>query len=289
MIKTKLAKMAFAFLLFLLQVTPAPGKLEGGAKDIIPTESLQDGAVTGVKVNLPCLVRVSTVAELEAALAAQTSRQVIEISAGIYNLTKSNPLPVAASYGVLRGIGDVEINGADSPDEAIKVNPAAGTGTFKYTFDNIRFRGATAKAGITIDNENIGHKVVVVFRNCSLGGTPAVDLNHTSATEEIKLYCDGWKGDKRYQGSIDIAPGNADDRFVFKGVELAGGLVGGTADKACHYLFRSCILKHEGITGGHASNVVGVWNCVTIASGVISLPDVNDFPNAFSATILPAS
>ena len=273
----------------MVQQTPAPGKLPADGKGIIPTELLQDGAVTGPKVGLPCLVRVSTVAELEAAFAAQTSKQVIEISAGIYNLTKSNPIPVAASYGVLRGIGDVEINGLAGLDEAIEVNPAAGAGTFKYTFENIRFRGATGKAGITVDNANIGHKVVVVIRNCSLGGTPALDVNHSSATEEIKIYCDGWKGDRRYQGSIDIAPGNADDRFVFKGVELAGGLVGGTADKACHYLFRSCILKHEGITGGHASNVVGVWNCATVVSGVIALPDGSDFPGAFSPTILPAS
>ena len=260
------------------QKIPAPGKLPADGLGIIPTNLLQDGAVTGIKLGLPCLVRVSTVAELEAALAAQTSREVIEVSAGIYNLTKSNSIPLAASYGVLRGIGDVEINGLAGIDEAIKINPAAGTGTFKYTFDDIRFRGATGKAGITIDNENIGHKVVTVFRNCSLGGTPAVDLLHTSDATEIKLYCDGWKGDRRYQGSIDITPGSADDRFVFKGVELAGGMAIGTAAKACHILWRNCIMKKtNGVTGGNAANITAAIGCITYVDGVAVAAADTDF------------
>ena len=232
------------------------------------------------------IVRVNTVAGLEAAIAAQKAKQIIEIEAGVYQLTQSNSILVAASYGVMRGIGDVQIDGDADADECFEIDPAAGTGTFKYTFENIRIRGASEKAGVTIDNASVGQKEVIVFRNCSLGGTPAVDQNHSDDSEAIRLYFDGWKGDKRYQGQIDVVPASTDDRYVFKGCELSGGLTCAVVDKACYFLFRNCILKHEGIEGGHANNLVSVVGCVSYTSGVAAAADAGDFPNAFSPTIV---
>ena len=233
------------------------------------------------------IVRVNTVAGLEAAIAAQKSKQIIEIEAGVYQLTKTSSLLVAASYGEMRGIGDVQIDGAAACAKGcLDIDPAVGTGTFKYTFSNIRFRGYSALPGITIDNATIGNKIVVVFDNCSLGGTPAIDQNHTDTTEAIRLYFNGLLGDHRYQGQIDVVPASVDDRYEFKGVELAGGLTSAVVDIACYFLFRNCILKHEGIEGGHASQLISSVASITHTSGVASAADASDFPGAFNPTLV---
>lgn len=49
MMKPIFAKIAFA-LAFMLQATPAPGKLPADGKEIIPTDLLQDGAITLAKL-----------------------------------------------------------------------------------------------------------------------------------------------------------------------------------------------------------------------------------------------
>jgi len=232
------------------------------------------------------IVRVNTVAGLEAALAAQKAKQTIEIESGVYQLTKSSPIIAAASYGVLKGIGDVQIDGFATADECFEVDPAACASTFKYTFENIRIRGATAKAGVTVDNASVGAKIVLVFRDCSIGGTPGIDQSHSDDSEAIRIYCDGWRGDKRYQGAINITPASVDDVFVFKGVELSGGLVGAVVDKACYYLFRNCILMEHGITGGHANNLISFVGCITYVNGVAAAADSGECPGAFNPTIV---
>ncbi len=232
------------------------------------------------------IVRVNTVAKLEAAIAAQKAKQIIEVEAGVYQLTKSSSIPLLASYGEMRGIGDVQIDGFATADECFEIDPAVGTGTFKYTFDNIRIRGATAKAGITIDNATIGNKIVVVFNNCSLGGTPAIDQNHTDTTEAIRLYFNGLLGDHRYQGQIDVVPASVDDRYVFKGVELAGGLTSAVVDIACYFLFRDCILKLTGIEDGHANQLISFVACITHTNGVATAAAATECPGAFNPTIV---
>ena len=233
------------------------------------------------------IVRVNSVAGLEAALAAQKAKQTIEIESGVYQLTKTSSIIAAASYGVLKGIGDVQIDGAAACAKGcFDVDPAACASTFKYTFENIRVRGFTALPGITVDNATVDQKIVLVFRNCSLGGTPAIDQSHSDATEAIRIYCDGWRGDKRYQGAINITPASVDDKFIFKGVELAGGLVGAVVDKACYFLFRNCILKEHGITGGHANNLISFVGCITYVSGVAAVADSGECPDAFNPTIV---
>ena len=233
------------------------------------------------------IVRVNTVAKLEAAIAAQKAKQIIEIEAGVYQLTKTSSILLLASYGEMRGIGDVQIDGAAACSKGcFDIDPAVGTGTFKYTFTNIRVRGYTSLPGITIDNATIGNKIVVVFNNCSLGGTPAVDQNHTDATEAIRLYFNGLLGDHRYQGQIDVVPASVDDRYVFKGVELAGGLTSAVVDIACYFLFRDCILMHTGIADGHANQLISFVACITHQSGVAHPADSGECPDAFNPTIV---
>ena len=230
------------------------------------------------------IVRVKTVEELETAIASQRYKQIIEIEAGVYQLTKSNPLVAAARYGEMRGIGDVQIDGKAGADNCFEVDPAESGGTFMYTFDNIRVRGATSKPGISVDNATVGSKIVLVFKDCSLGGTPAIDQNHTDATEAIRIYCDGWRGDKRYQGELHFTPASADDRYIFKGVEFGANLVVAAVNVACNFKFILCQLPFTGVTGGHATNICSVVKCWTIETNDAVAAADTDFPDDFSPT-----
>lgn len=230
------------------------------------------------------IVRVKTVKELETAIASQRYQQIIEIEAGVYQLTKSNPLVAAARYGVMRGIGDVQIDGKVGADNCFEVNPAESGGTYKYTFDNIRVRGAASKPGVYVDNENVGSKILLVFRDCSLGGTPAIDQDHTDTSEAIRIYCDGWRGDKRYQGELHFTPASADDRYIFKGVEFGADLVVASVAVACNFKFIYCQLPFEGVTGGNATNICNVVKCWTIETDDVVAAADTDFPDDFSPT-----
>jgi len=226
------------------------------------------------------IVRVNSVAGLEAALAAQKAKQTIEIESGVYQLTQVNDVIAAGSYGVLKGIGDVQIDGVVAGTKGcFNVDPAACGSTFKYTFENIRVRGYSALPGITIDNATVTKKMVLVFRNCSLGGTPAVNQLHTDATEAIRIYADGWRGDKKWQGAFNIAPGNADDIYAFKGIDMsAAGMAIGTGAVACHILWRNCIMKStNGVTGGEATQITGAIGCFSYDSGVLASAAQTDF------------
>lgn len=242
----------------------------------------------GISV-LSNIVRVNTVAGLEAALAAQKAKQIIEIESGVYQLTKVNSIIAAASYGVLKGIGDVQIDGVVGGTKGcFDVDPDACASTFKYTFENIRVRGYTALPGITIDNASVTKKMVIVFRNCSLGGTPAVDQLHTDDTEAIRIYCDGWRGDKRYQGAFNIIPANAGDIYSFKGIDMsAAGMAIGTASVACYILWRNCIMKvgGNGVSGGNGTQITSAVGCFTYDSGAAVKVDNDDFETNLSYVI----
>jgi len=231
---------------------------------------------------------VSTVTQLETAVKNQAAGEVIEILGGNYTLTQSLSILVAASGGVLRGIGDVTITGAAAADEAFKVDPAAGSGAFEYTFENVTIRGGADKVGVQVDNATIAQAMTVNFNNCVLNQNTsgnALDVDHSDATKAITVNVNGTNV---WDGPVNIVPASTSDRFNFTGVELIQGLAGGAVDIAAVYKFRNCVLLHEGITGGHANNLVFVAGCYSYTDDTTALAatDASDFPDDFNPTIV---
>ena len=256
----------------------------------IPKKSIRNA-----HLNLSVPIQVSTVAELEKALENQTADQVIEVFPGDYVLTKSISIPVAAQGGVLRCIGErnmdraAQITGAVDADEAILIKPAASSASWYYTFEGVSVRaGAADKIGIRVNNADIGKKIVLNFRNCYVDdkdGSVGLKIEHPLDSQAIRIFAYGGS----WGGQVDFTANNDGDRFFAEGVWLEKGVV--TAGGVCaEFRYKSCILLHEGQTGGNALHKINVLNCyVYTDTGVaraMAKADANDFPAPQSPTIL---
>ncbi len=235
------------------------------------------------------IVTVRNTSELEAAVAAQVANQVIEVLAGSYTLTESLSIPLAATGGTLRANGKVSIVGDADADEAILINPAVATATFEYTlegFDSIK--GGEDKIGLNIKNVNVDKKVNVYLKQCNLhdnGTGKALTAVNTDGANAIRIYADG--GQMSEIDGIAYTPKDDGDRVIFRGYNIDEDIVVADVDCTATFMFRGCKLPHEGVTGGHASNVVSTVNCWTEATAFVPVAvDSNDFPGDFSATIL---
>lgn len=229
---------------------------------------------------------VGNVAELEAAVAAQTAGQFIFIKPGSYTLTESLTILLAATGGGLIGLGTVEITGAAAADEAILIDPAAASSTFEYSLQNLSIQGGSNKIGLNVANTNAGKKVNVYLNQVDLedngSGVGFTSIN-TDGSNAIRTYFSG-------PGSIDgIAwtPADTGDRLTFRNYNIDEDMVAAVVNVVATVFFSNCKLPHEGITGGHASNVISAVGCWTEATSFVPVVvDGSDFPGAFSATIL---
>jgi hypothetical protein len=233
---------------------------------------------------------VATTAELEAAVAAQTAKQFILVLAGTYTLTKSLSIPLAASGGGLKAFGLVSIVGAADADEAILIDPEEATGTFEYTIEGINsIKGGAGKIGLHILNTEIGKKVNVYLKRTSLndnGNGKALVAVNSDGSNAIRIYADG----PAEIDSLDYTPEDNGDRVVITGYNIEEDVVVAEVECTATFMFIACKLPHEGVTGGHASNVISVVSCWTEATPFVpAIPDENDFTGAFSPTIYPAS
>lgn len=235
-------------------------------------------------------IHVNTVAELEAAVENQSASQFIFVGPGAYVLTKSLVIPLAANGGGLIGIGTVTITGAAAADEAILIDPAVSTATFEYTLENFdSIKGGDNKIGLNVANTNVNMKVMVHLNRANLhdnGTGVALTAINTDGLNAIRIYANG-------PGEIDgiaFTPKDNGDRLIMSGYNVDENVVVAAVDCTATFMWKSCKLPHAGVTGGHANNVCSVVNCWTEATAFVPvIPDASDFPNAFSATILPAS
>lgn len=231
------------------------------------------------------VVRVGTVAELEAAVAAQIAGQTIEINAGSYTLTESMTILLAATGGGLKGIGTVSITGAAAADEAILIDPAVATATFEYSLENVSIQGGSNKIGLHVLNTNVDKKVNVYLTDVDIednGTGKALTVVNSDGSNAIRIYWNGGNVD-----GIAHTPKDTGDRLILRNVNIEENLVAAVVDVVATYFFSNCLIPHEGMTGGHASNVISTVGCWTAATEYVPVAvDASDFPGAFSATIL---
>lgn len=232
---------------------------------------------------------IQSVAELETAVAAMTAGQFLRIKAGTYNLTEEMEIPLAADAGGLIGLGAVTINGANGEDSAIKIDASDATATFEFTFGGqIEIKGGTNKIGLWVVNGATTQKVITYVEDAvhfvDNGSGKALVIANTG-TGAMKLYANlrfstGWD-------SVDITNKTASDRWRFSGVSFDEDFDVAVVAVADNWKFENCQLKHAGMDGGHANNVVNVISCFTFESATVALADASDFPNAFNPTFIP--
>ncbi len=228
---------------------------------------------------------VSSVAGLEAAVAAQTAGQTIRVMTGDYVLTDTLTLLLAASGGTLEAIGEVSITGAVGEDQAILVDPAVAAGTFSYTFKGFDgIKGGADKIGVNVANTNIAKKIILEFKDCYLednGTGAAVQGINTDGSNAIRMYFTGGAID-----SLDFTPKDNGDQLKFRDLSIYEDMDVTAVDITGEFEFRNCKLPHAGIGGGHANNVCNVISCFTIETAAAAAADANDFPDAFAPTLV---
>lgn len=231
---------------------------------------------------------IQSVAELETAVAAMTSGQFLRIKAGTYNLTEELEIPLAADAGGLIGLGAVTINGLNDEDSAIKIDSTSATGTFEFTFGGqIEIKGGSNKIGLSVVNGSTTQKTITYVEDAVhfIDNGTGVGLKIVNTgTGAMKLYANvrfgtGWD-------TVEITNKTASDRWRFRGVSFDEGLTVPAVAIADNWLFESCQLKHAGMDGGHANNVVNCVSCWTIETATVAVADGSDFPNAFNPTFI---
>jgi len=256
------------------------------------TRAFTEKSITSSNVNAP-VISVSTVEELEAAVAAQIAGQTIEVIAGDYILTESLTILLAANGGGLKAVGAVNITGAAAADEAILIDPAVGTATFEYTLEGFSsIKGGSNKIGVNVANTNIAKKIILYLKGTSLndnGTGKALTAINTDGSNAIRIYADAGSYGSEIDG-IAFTPKDGGDRLIMTGYNIEENVVVAAVDCTATFMWKQCKLPHEGITGGHANNICSVASCWTEATAFVPvIPDTSDFPDAFSATIYPAS
>ncbi len=246
----------------------------------------EDGQ-TSSSTSSPVIV-IGDVTALEAAVAAQTAGQYIQILPGSYQLTEELVPPLLASGGGLIGIGDVEILGAAAADSAISIVGTAATSTFEYTLaGQLSFKGGADKIGLHLTNPAISQKTILYIRDevhFEDNGSGVAFAAENTGTGAMRVYCacnegTGWD-------TMTITNKNADDKWRFRGINFDETITVAVVAIADNWLFMNCQLPHANVNGGHASNVLNVVNSYTIETSAVAVVDASDFPDAFSATIV---
>ena len=242
---------------------------------------------TSSSTSSPVIV-VGDVAALEAAVAAQTAGQYIQVLPGSYQLTEELVPPILATGGGLILIGSAEILGAAAADSAISIVATAATATFEYTLAGSgSFKGGENKIGLQITNPAIDQKTIVYVKDeihFEDNGTGVAVSAVNTGTGAMRLYVTckagtGWD-------SVEITNKNADDKWRFRGVNFEEDLTAANVSIADNWLFQDCQIAHAAMNGGNATNVVNVVNCFTIETAAVAAVDASDFPDGFSATIV---
>lgn len=242
-------------------------------------------AQTGVS---PIVKFVSTVAELEAAIAIQTAGQFIYLQPGEYELTKELTPIVGADGGGLIGLGNVSIVGAAAADSAIHVI-AYAAGTFEYTLGgSIEVQGGADKIALKLTNGAISQKVILYVNDdvhfIDNGTGIAVSAVNTG-TGAMRIYAScapgtGWD-------NMLITPKNADDKFHFRGISFDEDITITAVEIAANFWFENCkVPLGAKVVGGNATEVVNIVNCYTMTGAAVTAVAANtDFPD-FSPTVV---
>ena len=120
--------------------------------------------------------------------------------------------------------GKAVISASASITHVIGIDPAAATGTWSATLENIELDHGDI-IGLQVDNTSVGKRINLYLKNFSAGADSgsSIDINRSGAAgDAIRVYADG-NGDT-IEGLVTVITESTDDRFRFKGYRLIGGL-----------------------------------------------------------------
>ena len=191
-----------------------------------------------------------------------TGRMKVLVYAGGYEEAASLTWPDVNGVELVAVGGTVTIT-APGVAQVIKIDPAAATGTWSATMENICLDHEDGQVGLQVDNATVGKRINIYLKNFSANAeTPAnasIDINRSGAAgDAIRVYAEG--SGELVEGLVTVITESTDDRFRFKGMRLIGGLtvVGAVA---CEVTLINTGVKTGGLTvdGANKLTNVGCW------------------------------
>jgi hypothetical protein len=186
-----------------------------------------------------------------------TSRKKVIIDAGDYDEAAAVVWPDVNGVEVVCPNGKAVISSSASETHVIGIDPAAASGTWEATLENIDIDHGDL-VGLQVDNKSVGKRINLFLKNFSTSADSgsSIDINRSGAAgDAIRVYADG-QGDT-IEGLVTVITENTDDRFRFKGYRLIGGLtvVGAVA---CEVTLIGCGVPQASLTVDGANKLTNV-------------------------------
>ena len=183
---------------------------------------------------------------------------------------------------------DVALN---AETELILIDPTVQTSSFEAILSNLTISAPGTVMGITVDNNNVAKKIILQLSNVAFeqddSAVKSLNIVHTNANNAIKVYCDG--NHDTMEGKLYIVPKNTDDRFLFNNMQFAGDIQFGTATIASLSMFKHCIVKDNGGSGGQDTQILAVLGCYSLTGTTFAIAALGDFAANAAEVILPAA
>lgn len=233
----------------------------------------------------------ATYSTINLAVAALANDDILKIGNGSFTLSAACDI---TKTGVkIIGSDSTTIVGAAGADYCFKTVFGAITSTKEITIKNISFdHGDDAtQQGIVIDNASATGRINAYLENVSgeSDGGDSIHVTHTATAAAIRLYVTGGT----FEGPVNFTVKNTDDRIRFEGSTLRGGLVTSTDNVAMEIELWNCKVLHEGVTGGHASQLAYAMYCLSETDAnpnVYAALDTSDLAGSHTESVLfPAS
>lgn len=185
------------------------------------------------------------------------SRTEVVMDAGEYDEAAAVVWPSVSGVTVTGSGGSVVISSSASISHVIGINPAAATGTWSATLNNVEIDHGDTYIGIQVNNTSVGKRINLYLKDVTGSGEGTfLDIDRAGAAgDAIRLYVDG-RG-HTFEGLVTVVTENVEDRFRFKGYRLIGGLtvVGAVA---CEVALISCGVKASGLTVDGANKLTNI-------------------------------
>ncbi len=111
-------------------------------------------------------------------------------------------------------------------------------------------------------------------------------ITHGDTDNAVRIYADGRNGD--VNGAITWSAHNDGDRLYLDNMRLLGGIVMGATAVASNVRLRDCVVKHEGVTGGHSSTVVVAMSCFSLTGSTFAALDGDDIAGSITGELVLA-
>lgn len=205
------------------------------------------------------------------------TRNTILLESGDYTADEIN---ITVSGTKIRGLGEVNINGAKDADYCFKTVFGATNGDKSLTMKNLNINhdDDNTQIGIQIINTGATAKVNVYLDDVNFGadGGNSIDIDNVVTGQAIRCYCERCTT----EGPVNIVVKDNGDRFRFSYGNLRGGLVTDKGDYDAEILIAWSTFKADGITGGHANQ-----RAIFIASASETNADPNVYAEAVAADV----